>query len=424
LSSKNTKKTHGTREQLIKDIQQVYTNFPDAIADRDFWRKHGKYADSAYKEYWSSFKAFAAEAAICPRARDNKEPSVAVVQDVPIADKLNFEREKLAAKKNDHKKLLDEALHKLSIAEQEREIFLSLKDRSPEVYTIQPKVSAGNSESVAVILATDWHIEERVLPGDVGGLNKFNLEIGDKRVTKFWQGSFRMFDILRRDTSIKTIVIFLGGDFISNTLHEDQAESNLLMPADAIFKAQNHIISGLKFMLENAPSDVSIHIVAHSGNHGRMTKKQRHTTETGNSLEQYMYYNLKEKFEGEPRLTWQIAEGYHSFLRLFDGKYTIRFHHGHAIRFSGGVGGMYIPVNKAINQWNKGTKVNLDCFGHYHTFIDANNFVANGSLIGYNAYALSIKADYEQPMQAFFLINKKYNSKTMVTPIFVDDSAK
>ena len=40
----------------------------------------------------------------------------------------------------------------------------------------------------------------------------------------------------------------------------------------------------------------------------------------------------------------------------------------------------------------------------------------NGSLIGYNAYAMSIKADYEKPSQTFFLIHPRYG-KTIVAPI-------
>ena len=92
------------------------------------------------------------------------------------------------------------------------------------------------------------------------------------------------------------------------------------------------------------------------------------------------------------------------------------------MKYGGGVGGIYIPVNKAINDWNKTVRdVDLDVFGHFHQYIDAGNFVCNGSLIGYNAYAVAIKASFEPPQQAFFLVNRKYRSKTMATPIFVSD---
>lgn len=40
-------------------------------------------------------------------------------------------------------------------------------------------------------------------------------------------------------------------------------------------------------------------------------------------------------------------------------------------------------------------------------------------MIGYNPYAVSIKASFEKPNQTFFLINKRHCAKTMVAPIFV-----
>jgi hypothetical protein len=44
----------------------------------------------------------------------------------------------------------------------------------------------------------------------------------------------------------------------------------------------------------------------------------------------------------------------------------------------------------------------------------------NGSLVGYNAFALSIKAGFEPPKQAFFLIDKSVG-KTVVTPIILSE---
>ena len=58
----------------------------------------------------------------------------------------------------------------------------------------------------------------------------------------------------------------------------------------------------------------------------------------------------------------------------------------------------------------------LSCSGHFHQLIHDSAFVSNGSLVGYNPYALSIKAEYEKPAQSFFLIDKK-RGKTVTTPI-------
>jgi hypothetical protein len=95
----------------------------------------------------------------------------------------------------------------------------------------------------------------------------------------------------------------------------------------------------------------------------------------------------------------------------------IRFQHGHMVKYNGGVGGITIPVNKAIGEWNKGIKADLDCFGHFHQLVDGNNFICNGPLIGYNSFALSIKAPYDVPKQTMFLMDKK-RGRTCNWPIY------
>lgn len=332
---------------------------------------------------------------------------------------VEIELEKLRLKKAGHGATISELTEKVLQLEAEREAILKLTE-TPQLMDVLPKESTGKSESAAVIVWSDHHNEEEVRLDAVGGVNQHNLEINEARFKQMLQGSLVWYRIGAQKTSIKTIVLALLGDFISGSIHEDLAESNLLPPVDAIYRSQGQLISGIKFMLDNTPPDVNIIVVCHSGNHGRMTKHQRIATEAGNSLEQYMYLTIRDFFKDETRISFLVANGYHSYLRFFEDRYSIRFHHGHMINYQGGVGGITIPVNKAIAQWNKSKPVNLDVFGHFHTRFDGGNFIANGSLIGYNAYALSIKASYERPSQTFFLINREYAEKTMVGPIFVD----
>lgn len=394
-----------SRSILLAEIKRIAKQFPGVEITRDFFRANSKCKD-AWNTYWPSFVAFASQAAPAPVLTPEM--------------KLTLEKDKLKAKQSGVGKQLKVATERIVQLEQELESVLSIGQHTPQITIIVPKVSSGTSESVAVFVASDWHVEEQVDTAAVGYKNEFNLEVAEARIQKFFQGELRMFDIMRRDTTIRTIILPLLGDFITNNIHPDFQETNNLLPAEAIYWVEDKLVSGIRFLLENTPPETEFLIVCHSGNHGRITIKQRGSAEAGNSLEHYMYYHLRDFFKGEPRIKFQIAEGYHSLVRLFDERYTIRFHHGHSISYGGGVGGITIPVNKAIAQWNMGDKsVNLDVFGHFHTFIDAGNFVANGSLIGYNDFAVRIKAAFEKPQQAFFLINKKWNAKTMVTPIFL-----
>jgi hypothetical protein len=401
-----TQKVVTSKPQVVRDAQQVALKTSGPLT-RDFLRQHSLYSDKQRARHFATFE----ELLIAANLKQT-------IVEVTPQERLAVKQAEIAAKTSDGKKMLDEAVKKITALEKEKDAILDLRDRTPQLTTIEPQKPSGDSESVAFMIMSDWHSEEEVLPGQVGGLNAHNLEIGARRAENAWRGCQRFYDIFKRDTHIGTIVLGLLGDFITNSIHEDGAESNLLAPSDAIYRVQNLLLSGIRFLLDNTTADLLV--VCHSGNHGRTTKEQRIATETGNSLEQYLYYNLRDLLQNEPRVKFQIAEGYHSYVRLFDNKYTVRMHHGHGMNFGGGVGGITIPVKKAIAQWNKGVKADLDVFGHFHTRLDGGDFIANGSLIGYNAYALRIKADYERPSQTFFLVNKKFNSKGVVAPIFVD----
>jgi hypothetical protein len=363
-------------------------------------------------------KEFRADCKTCGCGGTN--PQIHKTENAPI-DQTQIELKKIESRHANKDATIKNLAEKVLLLEKEKAALIKMSDPTPQSFDVRSATPKGQSESVAVAVWSDHHIEEEVRPGQVANKNTFNLEIARRRFDNLVAGTIAWFNIEARKTTIKTFVLALLGDFISGSIHEDLAESNLLAPVDAIYLAQGLLIGGIQALLKALPKDVQILVVCHGGNHGRMTKDQRISTEIGNSLEQYMYMTIRDYFVDEPRLVFQIATGYHSFVRFFEGAYEIRFHHGHQINYGGGVGGITIPVNKAIGQWNKAHAVNLDVFGHFHTRFDGGNFICNGSLIGYNAYAVSIKASYEKPSQTFFLVNREYGEKTMVAPIFVGD---
>lgn len=301
---------------------------------------------------------------------------------------------------------------KILLVEAERDAVIQI-NKGIETYSIKPNDSKSSSEATFVMVASDWHVEEAVDPENINGLNKYNLEISKERSDMFFRNGHKLLKMFQKDVNINTVVLALLGDFISSNIHDELMESCLLPPVEAIIRCQNYLASGIQFLLEDSSIEELI-IVCHTGNHGRITKDRRHATESGNSLEYFMYNQLANHFRNEKRVKFIVPMAYHSYLDIYG--YTLRFHHGHNISYGGGVGGITISVNKAIAQWDKIRKADLDVFGHFHQFLDGGKFIANGSMIGFNAYALSIKASFEPPRQACFLIDKK-RFKTIVAPI-------
>lgn len=330
---------------------------------------------------------------------------------------LELHQEAMEREHREEKRSKDKKIHAyeslVSELRQHIEAILDMKSTAQH-YTI-PKGKSSKTTATAFAIASDWHIEEVVKSSHVSGMNKFDEKVCQERVERFFRHTVKLIHKEQKAVKLDRLVLALLGDFISGTIHEDLAETNRLLPSDAIAEAHTHLSSGIRHLLKN--TDLDILIVCHTGNHGRMTKQQRISAEQGNSLERYMYFSLAREFQAEKRVEFIIADGYHSYLDCYG--YVVRFHHGHAVRYSGGVGGITIPVNKAIANWDKSRTADLDVFGHYHQFFDGGQFICNGSLIGYNAYALSIKASYEPPRQAFFLVDSE-DGKTVVAPIILE----
>jgi len=319
-----------------------------------------------------------------------------------VEDTLQRDRkvERLTESEHSTKRKYNEAKAQLEHVERERDALVEIQEYKE--FEIVPKLSSGKSESTVIVLASDWHIEEDVQLAATNGLNEFNLVIAKARATQFFQGALRLTQIFQKDTRIDTMVLALLGDFISGSIHEDIAENTALGPTKALVFVEELLISGIEFLLNN--SKLNLIIPCHSGNHGRATKEQRYATENENSFEYYMYHVLAQHFAGNKRVKFMVSESYVSYLPVYDK--VIRFHHGHGMRYGGGVGGLFIPAYKAIARWNNGRRADIDCFGHFHQFIDGNSFVCNGSIIGYNAYSVSKGYSYEPPQQVVFVIEK------------------
>jgi hypothetical protein len=102
--------------------------------------------------------------------------------------------------------------------------------------------------------------------------------------------------------------------------------------------------------------------------------------------------------------------------------FIVRTTHGHQYKYSGGIGGIHVPVSKKNAAWNAVQRADLTLFGHWHQFswLRAGRYVSNGSLIGHSAYATKIAASFEPPCQACVVVDHRRNEVTKAMPIFCD----
>ncbi len=297
----------------------------------------------------------------------------------------------------------------------ELELLKSIHPTSPA--TIEPAEPIEGS-AIACLMATDWHVEESVELAKMHGLNCYNLQIAEQRAQNFFRNGLRLTNIFSASSAIDTMFLYFGGDFITNYLHEENRETNLLGPAEAANYAMKLLNDGITFLLKNSSYKLIIDCVP--GNHGRMTMKMHKSHATETSLETFMYQSLAQLYKDEPRVTFRVANSKMLYRKFFED-FTVRMIHGDDISYGGGIGGITIPIRKKIAAWDKAVRADLTLMGHFHQRIDGGDFLVNGSLIGYNEYAQAIGASPEEACQLFFLLHERNGGqKAIVAPVWLD----
>lgn len=270
------------------------------------------------------------------------------------------------------------------------------------------------AQATAILALSDLHVEERVRPEEVRGLNDYDLKEADRRIGEVTRRAKRLIDHEQGLTDIRRIVLWLGGDLITGHIHEELVESTQLAPLSAIRWVAERLTTVIDEIAGIGPPLV---IATSSGNHGRSTQSRRISGENEHSFEQHLYHTMAGS-ETRKNVTWRVGDGYHNILDL-DG-FKVRFHHGHAMRGSGGFGGLVPSANKMIAGWNASQPVDLDIFGHLHQFVVSKRFVANGSLIGPSPYGDRLGCHAEPPCQALVVVDHGHNRVTKAIPVFVD----
>lgn len=259
-------------------------------------------------------------------------------------------------------------------------------------------------EKYAVALFSDAHIEETVNPQSVMSLNEYNTDIAKQRIQNYFSN---LVHCLNKD-EVSHLIFASLGDTISGYIHEELAQTNGLTPLEATQLAQGLIFNGLKFICEKSNVE-DIYFIGIVGNHSRVTKKIQHANGYKMSYEWLMYQNIKRECEiaGLP-ITFNLPESEMAVVDTQDNRRFL-FIHGFQIRSngSGTVCGIYPALNRLCMKWDKIFHQDKIYLGHFHSCVSIPNAMVNGSIIGYNSFALSNGFGYERPAQQYEVYDTK-----------------
>jgi hypothetical protein len=317
---------------------------------------------------------------------------------------------------------LQQVLDELKDANRRQDFLDTISVNAPPRILPREKKS-GLREMSFCVLASDWHVEETVDPEQVAGRNEYSLEIAKKRIRRLFDGIVWNVEHQRasKRIAIRDGVLWLGGDHMSGYIHEELIEGNALSPIETVIWLKPLICDGIHTILERLDL-ASLMIPCSHGNHGKTAQgKPKIATAPENNFEWLMFHQIRDTFKDDKRVRFEITRSAHQYVDVY-GR-TIHFHHGDSLKYSGGVGGLGIPLLKAVPAWNDVRRADLHCVGHWHQQRDYRSVLVNGSLIGYGPYSSWIRAPFEEPMQTMFYMDK-VRGRSMVTDLWVEESRK
>lgn len=324
-------------------------------------------------------------------------PEEAGIQAI-IKQKTSHYKIKQLEKEN---KSLKEEVHKLY---QSRYIEENLSEWPESPVSLISQSNTKSRQQTAVLVLSDWHIGERVLPETVNYVNEFNFEVAKKRLQRLFSKVYSHLLELKKTRNLQELVVWLGGDLIGGYIHEELMENNCLSPQEEVDNARAILIEAIEGLRS---LEIPIQVVCNWGNHGRTTKDKKFATAAVNNNEWLLYSTLEDMFSrlNYNDVKWHVSKSYYSFIDLYD--YRIRFHHGDGMKVNPS-SNMNNVVQKKIKALNQIVPADFDIFGHFHSLRLSKNFLCNGSLIGANGFSHNLGFPPEPPKQVLFMVDSHY----------------
>jgi hypothetical protein len=270
-------------------------------------------------------------------------------------------------------------------------------------------------EGTVLTLLSDIHIEHKITKENTSGINSQNPDTARQKVLSYFKNLLILTRNNRKDINLKNLLIGLLGDNIHGFIHEEYLRTNYMTPPEATIYVIDVLSEGFRYLLDNGDFE-TITAVCKIGNHSRITDKIYSDNEALLSYEWAIFQMLKRKF---PEIEWIIDNSYFTYYKVYDK--TIRFHHGHGFRYAGGIGGLYVPLQRYRLKVNQQRTADLDCIGHWHTadWLRNTKTLINGSVCGFDSYAMRKGFEPEPPIQQFLIIDSK-RGFTINAPILLE----
>lgn len=284
------------------------------------------------------------------------------------------------------------------------------------------------NQATLVAFLSDVHAGEVVRPEEMFSYNKFNLDICDARLRRFFDKTIDVAHRYFAGVTYDGIVLALGGDLVSGDIHDELAQTNELSVFDTTLWVAPRIVAGIEKLAEEFGR---VHVVSAPGNHGRDSKKPRHKKRSAHNADTHIAKMVAYSFTTNNKsanVSFDIPESFDVDFKIYD--YVFSMEHGDNLQKNnpgtaeiGALGPVKRgTLRKSKQHQEEGRPFHYNLVGHFHQYVPApsQGFIMNGSVKGYDEFARNYHLKPEQPQQALVVIAPEHGV-TMQAPILCGD---
>ncbi|MEP9397929.1 hypothetical protein [Mesorhizobium sp. KR2-14] len=280
---------------------------------------------------------------------------------------------------------------------------------APAVIRPRPGGKRGGKRS-AILHISDVHCGEAVDLYEMDGLNSYDLDICRRRMERLFQKTASLLTEHWKGDPVDEIVVCLGGDMIDGNLREESRRGGAAPVTTSVKVASEITAGGIAFLRSSVK--VPIRVYTSGGNHSRLTPKP-HSVEGGiDNLDILVSWGIEKMLAGDPGAKFYYTGSGEVLFNVYGWRFLLQ--HGH--EGAGGSGGLYGAVYKQVRGMyrthvsyaRRGRGFHFVLQGHDHTSSKIPFGFANGSVVGYNPYAMrSLKADPAPASQNLLIVEEK-----------------
>lgn len=334
---------------------------------------------------------------------------------------LQEDLEEVAAKKEQDEKLLLQArlanktseltsaqtLIRSLTAENERmskvHNFLKTPTEVEPPWAIPKKRKSSDKHGTVGLLLSDLHLDEVVLPSEMRGRNAYNREIADMRLRKVFNSVIEQATYYHQGTKYDGAYVALGGDLVNGDIHPELKETNEYPVPETIRFWVPKIASGLEMLADQFGF---VEVAAVPGNHGRLGLKPRYKKRALDNADWLMSALLAERFSSDSRFKFDVPESMDTSTTIYDT--TLLLTHGDQAGGGSGIGGIFPGIMRMKARKQANFEFDWLLMGHFHQYLHTQHITVNGSLKGWDEYALGHNFVYEPPNQAMFILTPEH----------------